>query len=390
METHAYFGLSAPPFDGTPDPRFFCVLPSHAETLATLEYAVHSGKACTLVLGDSGSGKTLLGQILAQRVARQGRVLWIHGFGQHAAGIHMIICTPGSLSPSETLGPKDAAETTLSEWLRSLSPSRHPTTLIVDDADGLPTSGWNEILALVTRQVRTPQPTCAILLGLPGLMDTLGEPALVRLQRRVFRTCRLKPLAGEDVAAYIRHRLATVGGGPTELFTPDAVALVHRFSDGNPALVNQLCDNALVDAFADDRKVIEAPHVLATVRSITGGIRRQRYLPSPTPVRSSNVAPPLPAPPEPEEHAAHARLRSVARKALAMLATDPADLASRIQKPVSAGTADRLDHRLRSLESRLSEAFSRIRAARQPPPEKGSRNLFSETPEKVPGTFSDH
>ena len=381
MEPYVYFGLSAPPFDGTPDPRFLCVLPSHAETLATLEYAVHSGKACTLILGDSGSGKTLLGQILAQRTARKGRVLWVHGFGQHAAGIHLTVCTPGSLAPGETLGPNGTAETPLSEWLRTLSPGRHATTLIVDDADGLPPPAWNDILALVTRELRTPQPACVILLGLPGLIDTLGEPALVRLQRRVFRTCRLNSLSCADVATYIQHRLTAAGGGQSELFTPDAIALIHRFSDGNPALVNQLCDNTMVDAFADERTLIDEPHVLATVRTITGGIRRQRYLPSPTPERSSGATAPPPTPPAPEEQAVQARLRSVARAAVAMLAADPADLASRIQKTVPTGMSERLDNRLRTLESRLSEAFSQIRAARQRPRKTAEQ--------KVPGTFSD-
>ena len=377
METYAYFGLSAPPFDGSPDPRFFCVLPAHAEPLATLEYAVHSGKACTLVLGDSGSGKTLLGQVLAQRTARQGRVVWVHGFGQSAAGLHVTVCTPGSLSPAETRGPSAAAETALSAWLRTLPPSRQTTTVIVDDADGLPTPGWNDILALVTREVRTPQPVCVILLGLPGLIDTLGAPALVRLQRRVFRTCRLNSLSSEDVGAYIQHRLAVAGGHPAELFTADAIALIHRFSDGNPALVNQLCDNAMVDAFADERQFIDAPHILVTVRTITGGIRRQRYLPSPPPMPAPATVAPAPAPP-PEEHAAQARLRSIARKAAALLAADDsARLASKIQQRLPSGITGRLHNRLRTLESRLSEAFSQLHAARAKPPEK------------VSGTFSE-
>jgi general secretion pathway protein A len=392
METFAYFGLSKPPFDGTPDPRFLCVLPSHSETLATLEYAVHSGKPCTLVLGDSGSGKTLLGQILAQRTATKGRVLWVHGFGQHAAGIHLTVCTPGSLAAGETLGPKGTAETPLTEWLGTLPPGRHATTLIVDDADGLPVPAWNDILALVTRQVRTPQPVCVVLLGLPDLIDTLGQPALLRLQRRVFRTCRLNPLNSADVATYIQHRLTAAGGTESEVFTPEAVELIHRFSDGNPALINQLCDNTMVDAFADERQVIDGPHVLATVSAITGGVRRQCYLPSPAPERISSAYIPPPEPDEtlaPEEQTVQARLRSVARAAADMLAADPTDLASKIQRPVAGSLSDRLNSRLRTLDSRLSEAFSQIRAARERPSEKGVRNLFS-AKEKVSDRSPSH
>jgi len=364
MEPYKYFGLNAPPFDGRPDPRFYYAAPSHAEALATLQYTIHAGKTCTLLLGDSGSGKTLLARLLVGALAGRAGVGWVHGIGQPDQRTDLIICPPNRRA-GDPFNQPGLRHTSLSEWMHSDPTATQLSLVVVDNADALRPIHWQDVLSLVTREVRTLRPLSIVLLGLPSLMDTLEAPALVRLQRRLFRTCHLARLSPQDVAGYVRHRLKVAGAGEREIFTAAALDLLHRFSDGNPALLNQLCDNTLVDAFSEDRAVIDARHVLATVQTITGGVRKRRYLPSPAVVRRTSPLIPM-------ECRSEARLvRLDAQEPPGEIIMDAAgDHAA----PPPNTTEDPLpeperplDERLRALEARLAEALARVREARHRP-----------------------
>lgn len=269
MDAYTHFNLNTTPFEGKPDPRFYYGLPIHAETLATLQYAVHTAKSCCLVLGESGSGKTLLARLLAESVNRRSRILWAHGIGQPAGATELTIYPPGTLCGTRTLGRIRPQQSTLAAWMRSAVPSTSSSVIIIDNADGLHRHNWEDVLSLVTREFRVTRTSTLILLGLPSLARRLATRSLVRVRRRVFRTCQLPGLTRAQAEAYIQHRLA-VAGGRNKPFTPGALDLIHRVSGGNPALINQVCDNALIDAFGEGRLTVDVPHVSATVQAIVG------------------------------------------------------------------------------------------------------------------------
>jgi general secretion pathway protein A len=338
MEAYQHFGLSTPPFDGAPDPRFFFHATSHAEALATLEYAIHAGKPCTLAIGESGSGKTLLGRVLAQRGVGAASLLWIHGIGQSGDRTDVAIFPPADLRRSNPLKPRQVVDSTLGEWIRTRLAKSAPAVIVVDNADALREHNWQDILALLTREAHAMQPISLVLFGLPDLLSVLSDPELVRLQRRVFRTCSLARLTGPDVSAYIRHRWTVAGGGEAKVFTSAALGLIHRFSDGNPALVNQLCDNAMLDAFSEERARIDARDVIATLQAITGRTEQRRCLPGAVPLGPALT--------------------------LSQVVGDDEPAPTRVKEVVADVTTTPLGDRLRTIETRLSETLSRVAAAR--------------------------
>jgi hypothetical protein len=98
----------------------------------------------------------------------------------------------------------------------------------------------------------------------------LATPALTRLRRRLFRTYMLQPLTCEQVHEYVRCRVAAVDGQSAEIFTDEAVTQLHHLTHGNPGLINQVCDNAMIDAYGEDRQRIGAEDVLTAVHTIVG------------------------------------------------------------------------------------------------------------------------
>ena len=94
-----------------------------------------------------------------------------------------------------------------------------------------------------------------ILVGEPELEQKLKRQDLRQLKQRIPIRCRLKPLEPSEVGDFIHSRLATVGYQGPELFTQDAVRQIASYSGGLPRLINNICDNALLIAFALSRLV---------------------------------------------------------------------------------------------------------------------------------------
>src|ERR687886_178708 len=63
-----YWGLAEPPFNNSPNPKFFYLSPEHEEALVRLVYTVRHRKGCAMLTGEYGCGKTTLSRALIQRL----------------------------------------------------------------------------------------------------------------------------------------------------------------------------------------------------------------------------------------------------------------------------------------------------------------------------------
>jgi type II secretory pathway predicted ATPase ExeA len=100
----------------------------------------------------------------------------------------------------------------------------------------------------------------------------MRSPQLRQLAQRVGADYHIGQLTEEETSRYIRHRLK-VAGGSQDIFSEDAIRLVHASGRGIPRLINQLCDTALVYAFSEQRKDVDAKLMQETIRDrCEGGI----------------------------------------------------------------------------------------------------------------------
>jgi general secretion pathway protein A len=65
----------------------------------------------------------------------------------------------------------------------------------------------------------------------------------------------------KDTYKYIQHRLAVANYKGLIPFTPNALYLIWKYSDGVPRTINVICDNALLAAYAMQQKKINADMV---------------------------------------------------------------------------------------------------------------------------------
>ena len=260
-----FYGLRDIPFSLTPDPRFLYFTASHREVMANLHYGIQHGKGLIVATGEVGTGKTTMLRAMLARLDRSVLTCYIFNPGLTVSEFYHYIATSFGVS-------QYASKSDLLMKLGRLLMTRHArglrSVLIVDEAQGLAPELLEEIRLMLNFETYTEKQLQIILAGQPELRQVLNNPALRQLKQRISLRCEIKPLRADEVPVYIRARLKTAGAARLDLFTPEAVAMIHRASEGIPRLVNNICDNALLNGFAVGAKQITQKIVAEVVEEL--------------------------------------------------------------------------------------------------------------------------
>jgi general secretion pathway protein A len=258
-----HFGLKSKPFALTPDPAFLYLSRQHAMAMTMLEYGLESQAAFSLLTGDIGSGKTTLVRRLLRGLKDQVAVGLISNTHERFRSIHGWALSALGIVPSDD---SDIAkyEALVDSFVREYAKGRR-TLLIFDEAQNLSIEVLEELRLLSNVNSETDLVLQILLVGQPELRSKLARPELRQFAQRVSVDFHLRPLDRKETHAYIRHRLTVAGGNPG-LFLPEAIEFVYARTNGIPRLLNQLCDFALVYAFAEGRDGVDADLISQVVR----------------------------------------------------------------------------------------------------------------------------
>ena len=261
-----FLHLTRNPFDLTPDPNFFVPTRRHNEALAALYYGVRWGKDLVVVTGEVGTGKTLLLRCLLRLLKGSQDIAYAYIFN-------------GRLSPTEFLQyilsdfglpASGRSKSQLLLDLRQFVLSRRSrgltTVLIIDEAHHLSENILEEIRLLSHLETVDDKLLQIILVGQPELDEKLDKLGLRQLEQRIALRSRLAPLDAEDTREYVRRRLQFAGADQRSdaIFPAVTMEGVYRHSKGLPRLINTVCENALVVAFAQQRDVV-TPEIVENV-----------------------------------------------------------------------------------------------------------------------------
>jgi type II secretory pathway predicted ATPase ExeA len=255
-----FFHLRDKPFNVNPDPRFLFLTPDMQEALACLTYGIQARKGFVLLTGEVGTGKTtLLNRLLDwlhdRRVATAflfNSTLTVNEFLDYMMADFGI----GGESPlkSQTL-------LRLNRWLLQRHRAGETAVLLVDEAQNLSWQVLEEIRLLTNLETATAKLLQIVLCGQSELENKLNQPQLRQLRQRIILHARLHPLTLAEVNGYINERLRIAGADGQQIFTPEAIEKVHQYSGGIPRVVNLVCEHALISAFADQVKPVDASRV---------------------------------------------------------------------------------------------------------------------------------
>src|SRR6185437_5964809 len=157
----------------------------------------------------------------------------------------------------------------LSHYLLRAHGAGKRVVLVVDEAQNLAPEVLEQVRLLTNLETNTQKLLQIILIGQPELRELLARNELRQLAQRITGRYHLCPLLGPETTAYVRHRLR-VAGATNDIFTPHALAEVHRLSGGVPRVINIICDRALLGAYTQDRHRVTASMVRRSAQEVFG------------------------------------------------------------------------------------------------------------------------
>jgi len=250
---NAFFGFSESPFNLSPDPGFLYRSEQHEEALANLIYGVQSRKGFIVLTGEVGTGKTTMLECLRDFLDSQ-YIQFAFIFSSRLTPEQFYDMVAYDLDLRCDRKSKTEVLYALNEFLLQQASNGRTTVLIVDEAHNLSWDVLEEIRMLGNLETRAGKLLQIVLAGQPELDRKLESPDLRQLKQRIVLRCELQPFELADTTEYINSRLEKAGMPRQTVFAPDLIAEIHLRSHGIPRIINGICDNLLLTAFAMERR----------------------------------------------------------------------------------------------------------------------------------------
>jgi MSHA biogenesis protein MshM len=272
---YAHFGLKEPPFKITPNTEVFYTGANRGAVLDALMYAIQSGEGIIKVVGEVGSGKTMLCRMLQTQLPEN---------------IERIYLANPSVAPEDVLHaiafelqlklPKNADRLKVMQVLQSHLLARHAAgkqvVIFIEEAQGMPIATLEEIRLLSNLETKNDKLLQMVLFGQPELDDNLNQPNIRQLRERITHSFHLSPMPHKEIGDYLMFRLRASGYFGPPLFTDAAISKLSSAADGLVRRVNILADKALLATFAAGAYQVTPKFVEAAIQDSEFGAEKNK------------------------------------------------------------------------------------------------------------------
>ena len=260
-----YFGLDKAPFRITPDPAFFFSGGNRGAVLEALLYAVSRGEGIVKVVGEVGSGKTMLCRMLERELPHDCDIVYLANPRLSPDEILHAIAVELELDVA-----RDAAKLDVMRVLHGYLLEKHArnrrVVMFIEEAQGMALDTLEEIRMLSNLETTQDKLLQIVLFGQPELNDKLAAHEIRQLRERITYSFDLMPLNRTEIRDYLNTRIRTSGFRGNDLFSSAAIRALERRSRGLLRRINILADKALLAAFARGERQVRARHVRMAAR----------------------------------------------------------------------------------------------------------------------------
>jgi MSHA biogenesis protein MshM len=260
-----HFGLAELPFNLTPDTDFYCELPVYSDAMNVLRFALESGEGFVKVVGEVGTGKTMLCRMLLNYLDKRAKCAYLPNPYLSPNELRLALASELSIRVARTIDQYQLTEK-INRKILKLHEQGKPVIVIVDEAQALPKESLEALRLFTNLETEKRKLLQVVLFAQPELDQRLAKPELRQLRQRIAFSCKLKPLDLGSLNIYLNHRLRIAGlslerfpGG--ELFSASAKKKLLKTSRGIPRLVNILAHKSMMLAYGQGNFKIDSADV---------------------------------------------------------------------------------------------------------------------------------
>lgn len=273
-----HFGLSELPFTLTPNTHFFLNMPTHHEALNLMLVALAGGDGFVKVVGEVGTGKTLLCRKLLNALDSDDYVTayipnpYLSPDEFRKSFAQEIGLDVGGVENFDLLNA-------INKRLIELAQSQRKVVLLVDEAQAIPEETIEALRLLTNLETESAKLFQVVLFGQPELDELLSKQSLRQLLQRITFSYELSHLDDEAVEHYIDQRVQRAGFNGMSLFKRDASRKIAKASGGTPRLINILSHKALMAAYGKGDLKVDGTHVLRAIEDTQGIVKPKNVQP---------------------------------------------------------------------------------------------------------------
>lgn len=262
---YEYFGFRQPPFKITPDTNLFYPGGDRGAILEALLYAVLNGEGIIKVVGEVGSGKTMLCRMLEKELPDKVEVVYLVNPSiapentLHAIAFELKLGIQSSTSRFEVMN-------LLQQYLLQRHSQNRQVVVFVEEAQSMPIATLEEIRLLSNLETQQSKLLQIVLFGQPELDEMIALPEIRQLKERITYSFQLSPFKTNDIREYINTRVRACGHRAGDLFSDAAIQQIEHYSKGLLRRINILADKSLLAAFADNSHKVSVKHTQLAAR----------------------------------------------------------------------------------------------------------------------------
>lgn len=268
-----YFGLTKQPFGITPDTSLFFEGAERGDVLNAILYALNSGEGIIKVVGEVGSGKTMLSRMLANRASDNTVFVFLLNPSIQAEQVLYAIAYDLGLQVDANDKSIQILHV-LQQKLFDIYKEGKKVVLVIDEAQQMPLSTLEEIRLLSNLETETEKLLQIILFGQPELDEHIDTPNIRQLRERITYSFYLSALNWRIADTYLHFRLKKAGHQGRAIFTTGAIKLLTKYANGTLRRLNVLADKSLLAAFLHKSSVVGTKHVKLALKDTTKGYKK--------------------------------------------------------------------------------------------------------------------
>jgi len=272
-----HFGFRHPPFKITPDTSLFFPGGNRGVILEALSYAIQNGEGIIKVVGEVGSGKTMLCRMLELELPKHIEIVYLANPRLSPDNILQAIAFELNLPVADDENRLQVMQS-LQNYLLERHAANKQVVMFVEEAQSMPLATLEEIRLLSNLETNQHKLLQIVLFGQPELDDMLAKPQIRQLKERITYHFNLEPLKQTEIRDYLNARLRSCGYRGRPLFTKAGINLITRYSQGLLRRANILADKALLAAYANHKRRVDRRQVMAAVRDSEFRLPWSHYL----------------------------------------------------------------------------------------------------------------